>query len=174
MDISKDLVVAWRTRIASDDVVGTPLAGVDPSNLEISSSPVVVNGVVYIGSPDRPSLRARCDGREDALEVQDWRRSASPRPAVANGVVYIGSDDKSLHAVDAADRQGPLEVHHRRQDQVVASRGQWRSVYVGSYDSNLYALDATTGKVRQVYQTNGQIFTSPRIRGWGALFRLVR
>jgi eukaryotic-like serine/threonine-protein kinase len=36
-------------------------------------------------------------------------------------------------------------------------------VYVGSYDSNLYALDAATGKVRQVYQTNGQIFASPRI-----------
>jgi outer membrane protein assembly factor BamB len=162
MDISKDLVVAWRTRTASDDVVGTPLAGVDPSNTQISSSPVVVNGVVYIGSPDGHLYALNATTGKVLWKYETGDVISFSSPAVANGIVYIGSDDKSLHAVDAATGRGLWKY---------ATGGKIKSspavnsgvVYVGSYDNNLYALDAVTGKVRQVYQTNGQIFTSPRI-----------
>ena len=162
MDISKDLVVAWRTRIASDDVVGTPLAGVDPSNLQISSSPVVVNGVVYTGSPDGQLYALDATAGKILWQYKTGDTISFSSPAVANGVVYVGSDDKSLHAVDATTGKGlwKYTTGGKIKSSPLVDNG---AVYVGSYDSNLYALDATTGKVRQVYQTNGQIFTSPRI-----------
>jgi outer membrane protein assembly factor BamB len=106
MDISKDLVVAWRTRVASDDVVGTPLAGVDPSNLETSSSPVVVNGVVYIGSPDGHLYALNATTGKILWQYKTGDVISFSSPAVANGVVYVGSDDKTLHAVDAATGKG--------------------------------------------------------------------
>jgi outer membrane protein assembly factor BamB len=161
LDTTKDMVFAWRTRTASD-VVGTPLAGVDTSNIEISSSPAVASGVVYIGSPDHHlyALNATTGSILWKYETGDVINFSSP--AVANGIVYIGSDDHALHAVDAATGKGLWKY---------ATGGKIKSspnvengvVYVGSYDGNLYALDAVTGKVRQTYQTNGQIFASPRI-----------
>ncbi len=162
MDISKDLVVAWRTRIASDDVVGTPLAGVDPSNLEISSSPLVVNGVVYTGSPDGHLYALDAAAGKILWQYKTGDTISFSSPAVANGVVYVGSDDKSLHAVDATTGKGlwKYTTGGKIKSSPLVDNGV---VYVGSYDSNLYALDAATGKVRQVYQTNGQVFSSPRI-----------
>jgi outer membrane protein assembly factor BamB len=162
MDISQDLVVAWRTRIASDDVVGTPLAGVDPTNTQISSSPVVVNGVVYIGSPDGHLCALDATAGKILWQYKTGDTISFSSPAVANGIVYVGSDDKSLHAVDAATGTGlwKYTTGGKIKSSPTVDNG---AVYIGSYDNNLYALDAATGKVRQVYQTNGQIFTSPRI-----------
>ena len=59
----------------------------------VSSSPAVVNGVVYVGSglkdgnstPSTPPPGPSCGARHQR------RRLSSP--AVANGVVYVGSDD---------------------------------------------------------------------------------
>jgi outer membrane protein assembly factor BamB len=161
LDKTKEMVMVWRTRIASDEA-GTPLAGVDTSNTDVSSSPSVANGVVYIGSPDHHlyALNATTGNILWKYEAGDVINFSSP--AVANGIVYIGSDDHALHAVDAATGKGLWKY---------ATGGKIKSsptvengvVYVGSYDGNLYALDAVTGKVRQTYQTNGQIFASPRI-----------
>jgi outer membrane protein assembly factor BamB len=162
LDISKNMALAWRTRIASGAAVGTPLAGVDTSDVEISSSPAVANGAVYIGSPDHNLYALDATTGKVLWKYATGDVISFTSPAVANGIVYVGSDDKALHAVDAATGKGVWKY---------ATGGKLKSsplvdngvVYVGSYDSNLYALDAATGKVRQVYQTNGQIFTSPRI-----------
>jgi outer membrane protein assembly factor BamB len=162
LDISKDMVIAWRTQVASGAAIGTPLAGVDTSNTDVSSSPAVANGAVYIGSPDHNlyALDATTGKFLWKYETGDVINFSSP--AVANGVVYVGSDDKSLHAVDAATGKGlwKYTTGGKVKSSPIVDNG---IIYIGSYDGNLYALDAATGKVRQVYQTNGQIFASPRI-----------
>jgi eukaryotic-like serine/threonine-protein kinase len=63
----------------------------------ISSSPAVVNGVVYIGS---------WDGNVYALDARTGTKlwnypTGNPilsSPAVVNGVVYIGSTDSNMYA----------------------------------------------------------------------------
>ena len=132
------------------------------SNLHISSSPAVANGVVYIGSPDHRLYALDATTGKILWQYETGDTISFSSPAVANGVVYVGSDDKTLHAVDAATGKGlwKYTTGGKIKSSPLVDNGV---VYVGSYDSNLYALDATTGKVRQVYQTNGQIFTSPRI-----------
>ena len=63
----------------------------------ITSSPAVVDGVVYVGS---------YDGKLYALDAVTgavkWSyitgSGIESSPAVANGVVYIGSDDATIYA----------------------------------------------------------------------------
>lgn len=62
----------------------------------ISSSPAVVNGIVYVGS---------FDGNLYAIDAisgtKEWTYkigSIDSSPAVVNGVVYVGSDDHNLYA----------------------------------------------------------------------------
>ena len=162
LDTSRNLVTAWRTQIASDAAVGTPLAGVDTTSTDIDSSPAVANGAVYIGSPDHSLYALDAVTGKVLWKYATGETISFSSPAVANGVVYVGSDDKTLHAVDAATGKGlwKYTTGGKVKSSPLVDNGV---VYVGSYDSNLYALDAATGKVRQVYQTNGQIFTSPRI-----------
>jgi outer membrane protein assembly factor BamB len=161
LDATGDLVTVWRTRIASD-AAGTPVAGVDTSSIDVSSSPAVANGVVYIGSPDHNLYALNATSGKILWKYETGDAISFSSPAVANGIVYIGSDDKSLHAVDAATGKGLWKyiTGGKIKSSPTVNNG---IVYVGSYDNNLYALDATTGKVLQTYQTNGQIFTSPRI-----------
>lgn len=69
-------------------------------NGSISSSPSVVNGLVYVGSSDNNLY---------ALDTETgkvtWKFSSNgpigSSPAVADGVIYVGSEDKNLYAVDA-------------------------------------------------------------------------
>jgi outer membrane protein assembly factor BamB len=69
------------------------------TGFEVTSSPAVAKGVVYVGS---------YDGYVYALNastgVKLWGRKIDPRdssPAVANGVIYIGSQDNDLYALSA-------------------------------------------------------------------------
>ncbi|MDD5025255.1 MAG: PQQ-binding-like beta-propeller repeat protein, partial [Methanoregula sp.] len=66
----------------------------------VASSPVVVNGVVYIGGGDNNTYAF------DAVTGKElWRfvtgDAVVSSPAVVNGVVYIGSMDNNLYAVNA-------------------------------------------------------------------------
>jgi outer membrane protein assembly factor BamB len=161
LDTSRNVAMAWHTRIASD-AAGTPLAGVDTSSVDVSSSPALANDAVYIGSPDHNLYALDATTGKILWQYETGDAIGFSSPAVANGIVYIGSDDKSLHAVDAATGKGLWK--YTSGGKIKSSPTVYNgAVYVGSYDSNLYALDATTGKVLQAYQTDGQIFASPRI-----------
>jgi outer membrane protein assembly factor BamB len=162
LDTSRNLVTAWRTQVASDAAVGTPLAGVDTTSTDVSSSPAVANGAIYIGSPDHSLYALDATTGKVLWKYETGDVISFSSPAVANGIVYVGSDDKTLHAVDAATGKGVWKyiTGGKIKSSPLVDNG---IVYVGSYDNNLYAFDAATGKVRQVYQTNGQVFASPRI-----------
>jgi outer membrane protein assembly factor BamB len=161
LDITKKQAAIWRTQIASG-ATGTPAAGVDTGDTLIESTPAVVNGVLYIGSPDHNLYALNATTGKILWKYETGGVITFPSPAVANGIVYIGSDDKSLHAVDAATGKGLWK--YQTGATIKSSPAIYNGVvYFGSYDNNLYALDAVTGKVRQTYLTNRQIFASPRI-----------
>lgn len=127
----------------------------------VSTSPAVVDGVVYFGS---------WDGTVYAVDVSDgtlkWQfgtggdvRSA---PTVAEGVVYVGSNDGNLYALDAAT--GDEEWRFEADDAIVSAPAVHDgSVYVGSWDSFIYAVDASDGTETWSYETDAAVNSSPAI-----------
>ena len=85
----------------------------------VTSSPAVVNGVVYVGSTD-----SQVHAIDAATGRLDWvfatGGTVQSSPAVANGVVYVGSDDDNVYALNATTecstgrsrRAGP-SIRHR-------------------------------------------------------------
>lgn len=128
------------------------------------SSPVVADGVVYIGSHDGKLYAF------DAVSGQlRWvaltRGPLDSSPAVANGLVYIGSEDHSLYAFDSQTGQkrwayattGPIS------SSPVLAEGV---VYIASKDGALSAIDGWSGTKKWVVATDGAgISSSPVVSG---------
>jgi outer membrane protein assembly factor BamB len=125
-----------------------------------TSSPAVVNGVVYFGSGD---------GSVYAIEARRgvllWKFATGgvvhASPAVVDGTVYVGSWDGRLYALDAVtgERKWAFEAG---QDPAIHNQVGFQSspavvggtVYVGCRDGHVYALDAATGRKRWDYPTS--------------------
>ena len=130
------------------------------AGMEFISSPVIAEGVAYVGSGD---------GRLYAVDVQsghlkwrfktgDWVRC----PAVSNEVVYVGSHDGSLYALHA--KSGREKWEFRTWDAIFSSPAVSHGVvYVGSEDGALYALDAASGEKRWEFHTDAEISSSPAV-----------
>jgi len=63
----------------------------------IDPSPIVAEGVVYVGSQDSTFYALNAQTGEKVWSYIT-RGSIISSPAVANGVVYVGSNDQSLYA----------------------------------------------------------------------------
>jgi outer membrane protein assembly factor BamB len=150
------------------------------------SSPVVANGIVYIGSGadlfafDATGSR-RCSPAPKSC-VPLWRGTtgvATSTPAVANGVVYVlsdvavGSGTGRLYAFDAAGTTGcsgspsaktctPLWTATTAGGGGQAPVFANGVVYVGSGDGNLYAFDASgTTNCSGTPKTCAPLWTGP-------------
>lgn len=137
-----------------------------------TSSPVVFNGKVYIGSGDGSVYCV------DALTgTLQWKFATGDivhaSPAIASNTVYIGSWDSYLYAIDAETGQekwrfktGEDSFIHNQQGFQASPSVADGTVYVGCRDGHLYAVDAATGRKRWDYPTNkGWVNTTPAIRG---------
>jgi Tol biopolymer transport system component len=110
----------------------------------VVSSPVVFNGVVYVGSDD---------GNLYALEAQKWgekwrfKANAPVRysPALWNNIVYFSSSDNVVYALDAqtGEVKWQFQADSWIESSVIVANGE---VYVGAYIKKIYVLDAITGK----------------------------
>ena len=130
----------------------------------VTSSPAVVNGIVYIGSSD--SIYAL----NAATGAYIWKYTTttggvfSSSPAVANGIVYVGSGDANVYALNAAT--GAYIWKYTTGGQISSSPAVVGGVvYVGSYDSNVYALNAASGSKIWSYTTGNRIYSSPAVVG---------
>jgi outer membrane protein assembly factor BamB len=151
--------------VALDAITGTKLwhtpIGNDIYDSSGFSSPVVVDGVVYIGA---------LDNNVYALNAKDgeilWRfttgRPVVSSPVVVDGVVYIGSYDYNVYAIDASDGKKLWNYHT---DGLVDStpavvNGE---IYLSSsFGHNLYCLNAVNGeKLWSIY--NKFSFGSPTV-----------
>ncbi len=127
----------------------------------VTSSPTVVNGVVYFGSHDHRLYAL------DAVSGEGKRASRTndkvfTSPAVANGIVYFGSHDRNLYAVDADSGQLKWSfcTGKRVDSSPTVANG---TVYFGSHDRNLYALDAGSGRKLWSFSTRGAVRSSPTV-----------
>ena len=102
-----------------------------------SSSPVVVEDNLYIGS-DNKLIAVDLQSRQKRWEFETQDDIASS-PAVAGTTVYIGSKDGRLYAVDAAT--GEKLWDFLTGDKITSSPAVANGVvYIGSHDGKVYAI----------------------------------
>jgi uncharacterized repeat protein (TIGR01451 family) len=129
----------------------------------LTSSPAVVNGVVYVGSDDNNvyALDANTGAKLWSYATGDRVDSS---PVVTNGVVYVGSSDHNVYALNA--NTGALLWRHSTGGGEVRSSPAVANgvVYVGAFENyTLYALNASTGALLWSYDTGGAVFGSPAV-----------
>lgn len=107
----------------------------------VDSSPVVADGVVYIGSTDFNlySLNATNGVKIWSFPTGSYPSYLISSPAVAGGVVFIGSRDGSVYALNAAtgDKIWSYQTGGDVDSSPAVAGGV---VYVGSNDGNVYAF----------------------------------
>jgi outer membrane protein assembly factor BamB len=126
---------------------------------EISSSPAIVDGMVYFGSRDFKLYALDVDTGEKQWEFQaeSWIESS---PVVANGIVYFGSNDGKFYALDALTGRKLWDYTTKyvvKSTPAVAGD----TVYFGGDDYFIYALDAKTGEKKWDYKTRSYVMSSP-------------
>jgi len=134
----------------------------------ITSSPVIDNGTIYVGS---------CDERVYAIDVATGKEKWSFKtddfveapPLVHDGRVYIGSNDFFVYALDAAT--GAVVWKYETGEKIMGSANVVAlpdgatGIVVGSYDNNLYCFEAASGAVVWSYETGNYVNGTPAVLG---------
>lgn len=131
----------------TDDVINPPLSLKWTKNLgfETDSSPVIVNGILYIGT----TFGIHALDAKTGKEV--WRYNTKgfvkAVPAVSNDILYIGADDNQLYAIDA--RAGTLKWNNNKAlDGYTSSPAVINNrVYSLPRDGSFYAFDINNGEI---------------------------
>ena len=127
----------------------------------VHSSPVVADGVVYVGSGDHSvyAIDAQSGKQKWAFQTGD---TVTSWPAVVDGVVYVGSKDDNVYAIDA--QSGRKKWAFPTGDSVGSSPAVVDGVvYIGSADDNVYAIDAQSGKQKWAFPTGDIVTSSPAV-----------
>ena len=158
---------------------------------QVFSSPVVAEGVLFVGSSDH--FLYALDADSGALKWKfktDGRITSSP--AVSGGLVFFGSYDSNFYAVDAATGQLKWKFATAGERRFSATHLHGAepaaesmpdpfdlylsspavadgSVYFGSGDNNIYALDAASGALKWKFKTGDVVHASPALSD-GTLF----
>ena len=128
---------------------------------EVRSSPVVVDGVVYVGSYDNNlyALDAR-NGR--FLWKYPTEGGIAATPCVWKDRVLIGSEDRLLYAITVATGRilwtCPTEGRIRS-----SARAEYEHAFFGSDDRRLYAVNAHSGRVVWRFEATDAIRSTPAI-----------
>jgi outer membrane protein assembly factor BamB/tRNA A-37 threonylcarbamoyl transferase component Bud32 len=128
---------------------------------EVRSSPVVENGVLYIGAYDN-NLYALNAENGNFL----WKYAADggigSSPCVSGETVFVGSQDRSLYAVNA--QNGRLLWTCPTQGPIYSSpRAQFGHVFFGSDDRSLYGVKISSGRVAWSVEVEAPVRSSPAL-----------
>jgi outer membrane protein assembly factor BamB len=132
----------------------------DPFDVFLSS-PVIANGVVYIGSGDQNvyALDASTGALRWTFATGDVVHAS---PAVANGVVYVGSWDRNLYAIDASTGRERWRYTTGNDTTIYNQIGIASSaavagglVFVGGRDGHFHVVDAATGQLKWKHNNRG-------------------
>jgi outer membrane protein assembly factor BamB len=152
----------WRHSLLESAVINgrRALADMVSGGADYQSSPTVVDGVVYVGAPNRFLYAVSA-----ASGKEIWRFETSGQvsgtPTVAEGRVYFGHQggNKEFYAVDAATGRmvwsKPLGWVW-----VGASYSNGR-LFVGTVEGDILCLRASTGEVLWKRETTGGIYPAP-------------
>ncbi len=132
------------------------------SNLQIyCSTPVIDNGVLYVGSTDHHVYALDATTGATLWRYATGNQVIYCSPAVANGTVYIGSTDGSLYALNAST--GALVWSFAAGGVESSPAVVNGTVFFGSVNGDVYALDAATGRELWTYTTGLYIYSGPAI-----------
>jgi len=117
----------------------------------IVGSPVVADGILYIGSGDSNLYAIDIATGELAWDSPfTTGDDIWATPLVHDGVVYIGSFDHKLYAIDAADGTAVWESPFQTDGAIAATPLFYNdTIYIGSFDRKFYAVDTSTGKAKE-------------------------
>lgn len=125
----------------------------------VLSSPIIVDGVVYVGSEDKHLHAIHSEtGKEKWKLATETLIDASP--IYDDGIVYIGTDGGVFYAVDATTGKPKWQFKTGGRisgEAAVTTRNEQKVVIVGSHDGMLYCLNADTGKKVWAYETGDYI-----------------
>ena len=154
---------------ALDATTGTKIWNFSAGYMDlISSSPAIVNGVVYFGADDRQVYALKAATGEKIWNYTTGAFTESS-PAVVNGVVYIGANNNNLYALNA--NTGAKIWSFAASNAITSSPAVLDGVvYFGSWDNNVYALDANSGFKLWSYTTGGSVFSSPAVAKGGQVY----
>ena len=151
----------------------------------IFSSPVVADGLVFVGSNDHFVYAIDAVTGSETWKFQTGA-NVNGTPAVANGAVYVLSLDGNAYALDehTGKQLWKFQTAGESRLNVAGIYGLAPSrevvpdvwdfflsspavdgglVYFGSGDHNVYALEAATGKLRWKFQAGDVVHSSPAI-----------
>jgi outer membrane protein assembly factor BamB len=131
------------------------------------SSPVIANGIIYVGSRDG-QLYAVQESSGQLLwsyKTTSWVESSA---TIVNNIVYFGSNDGTFNALNAktGEKIWQFRVQYPIKSSAAVADGK---VYFGCDDYTVYCLDAATGKKIWSKDTGNSITSSPAISN-GILF----
>jgi outer membrane protein assembly factor BamB len=143
------------------DTVVPPLVLKWTANLHYNtdSSPIAVNGVIYVGS----------SGGVHALDAESgkeiWRSPTNgfivAVPMVADGTLYVGGNDKHFYAIDIKDGSKKWIYMNATGGYVSSASAANNLIFVGSDDGSLYAFNPQVGEPLWIVSTGKNIDSSP-------------
>lgn len=130
----------------------------------VLSSPVIVDGVVYVGSEDK-----HLHAIDAKTGKQKWKLATETlidaSPIYADGIIYIGTDGGVFYAVDT--KTGKPKWQFKTEGRIAGEAavtaidredgGQDKVVIFGSHDGLLYCLNLADGSKRWAYETGDYI-----------------
>lgn len=129
----------------------------------IQSSPIVVDGRVYVGGNDR-SLHVLDTATGEELWTANAAGEVISSPAVDAGRVYFADTAGIVYALDSRD--GDELWRFETGAAVISSPNLGEGIlYIGSSDRNIYALDAANGDEVWSYPTQHAVWASPLVAG---------
>lgn len=130
-------------------------------NESFESTPVIHNGVIYIGGLDGPIYALSLDSGK-TLWTFNTEAGVKAAPAYRDGKIYVGDLNGRFHCLDAATGKHVWGFETEAEIDSGANFFGDR-VIVGSQDATLYCLEAATGKEVWKYQISDQIRCFPTI-----------
>jgi len=115
----------------------------------IVGSPVVVDGILYVGSSDKKLYAINTTTSQLAWGPFETKGKIWSTPVVYNGTVYIGSFDHKMYALDALTGEPKWTEPFDTDGAIVSTPVIYNgAIYFGSLDQKFYAVDIATGALK--------------------------
>lgn len=160
----------WKFHADLDNSGVYDSGGIQPGNTlrwsflsgdSISSSPAVVDGIVYIGSKDRKLHAVYASNGTESWNFTTGLEVGST-PAVTGGVAYFGSWDSKFYAVWTGNHTE--RWNFTAGDPIKSSPAvSGDLVFFGSYDNKVYALRTEDGSPAWNFTTGDEVRGSPAV-----------
>jgi outer membrane protein assembly factor BamB len=126
-------------------------------------TPVIADGVVYLGDMDGKVYAWRLADREE-LWTYKVESGFMASPAIRGGLLYIGDIDGKFYALDI--KTGQPKWTFAAEAEIDNGANFWNeNVLFGSQDANLYCLNAESGKLVWKFAIADQIRCMPTVVG---------